>query len=693
MINAELNTGRFQIIEGGRISPLEAARRWSEKGYNVIPIPYRQKKPVIDAWQELRLKPEDLAMHFSSAPSNIGLLLGEPYGACDIDLDCPEALKIWQTFAPPTSCVFGHQSKPFSHWIYHLDPPGPSLKFSDPVDKNTLLELRCLSNDGKVGRQTVLPGSTHKDSGEPIQFESRHDADPSNVDADVLVRAVKMTAAAVLLSRHYPPAGGGRHDCELALSGVLARAGWTEDDAKMFVIAVYTAVPSHDPNAVGRVAQSVEDSFRRIAEGGQATGIPKLSALIDKRAVNAALDWLGIDGGKSASLDSANWREHLIVKRGEALGCVENVLLALRNDPAWAGVLHFNEFALKTVAKASPPWATSRELPFQWTDADDVLAAAWFQREGILATPETVGRSIQAFSRDFLYHPVRDYLNSLTWDGIKRLDAWLRIRLGAEESLYTQAVGSRFLIGAVARVMVPGCKQDCVLILEGPQGCGKSTALRTLSEPWFSDELSDELGKDAAMQVASAWILEMSELDALSRAESAKTKAFISRSTDKYRPPYGKHVIEQPRSSVIAGTTNSDAYLRDETGARRFWPVKCGRIDIDGLKKDRDLLWAEAVSLFRANEPWWMDSTALNALATQEQEKRFDADPWHDLVANWVNDQESVSVAEVLDYLGVTKKDWTPVVKNRIGRILRALGRRVERVGPRGGQERRYYRP
>ena len=439
----------------------------------------------------------------------------------------------------------------------------------------------------------------------------------------------------------------------------------------MFLIAVYTSVHAHDPKAVGRVAQAVEDSYRRVSEGAETTGVPKLASLIDKRAVNAALDWLSINAERGAG----DWRDQLIVKRGEPQGCVENVLLGLRNDTAWTGVLHFDEFALKTIAKASPPWPVTKQIPFQWGDADDVLAAAWFQRQGIPASPETVGRSIQAFSRDFSFHPVRDYLNSLAWDGIKRIDDWLLLYLGAAASDYVRAIAARFLIGAVARVMNPGCKQDCMLILEGPQGCGKSTALRILSDPWFSDELSDELGKDAAMQVASAWILELSELDSLSRAETAKAKAFISRSTDKYRPPYGKHVVEQPRSSVFAGTTNSEAYLRDETGARRFWPVRCGRIDIQSLKRDRDALWAEATARFRAGAPWWLDSVELNALAVEEQDKRFDADPWHEVVAAWIEDKESVSVAEVLAHLDIPKKDWTPVVKNRVGRVLRSLGR------------------
>ena len=132
----------------------------------------------------------------------------------------------------------------------------------------------------------------------------------------------------------------------------------------------------------------------------------------------------------------------------------------------------------------------------------------------------------------------------------------------------------------------------------------------------------------------------------------------------------------------------------DETGARRFWPVRCGRIDIESLKRDRDQLWAEAVVRYRAGAHWWLDSIELNAAATQEQEKRFDADPWHESVAAWVEQRESVSVAEVLEgCLDIHKKDWTPIIKNRVGRILRTLGREMRREGPRGAQERRYYRP
>jgi hypothetical protein len=156
------NKNKFQVVDGGRMSPLEAARRWAGKGYYVIPIPYRQKRPEIAEWQNLRLRLEDLPRHFGTNPQNVGLLLGEPYGVTDIDMDCPEALKVWQTFAATTKCVFGHQSKPLSHFLYHIDPPGPSFRLSDPIDRATLIELRCLSKDGSPGYQTVIPPSTHK---------------------------------------------------------------------------------------------------------------------------------------------------------------------------------------------------------------------------------------------------------------------------------------------------------------------------------------------------------------------------------------------------------------------------------------------------------------------------------------------------------------------------------------------------
>lgn len=303
-------------------------------------------------------------------------------------------------------------------------------------------------------------------------------------------------------------------------------------------------------------------------------------------------------------------------------------------------------------------------------------------------------QAIQAEASDHPFHPIREYLDGLHWDGDRRVDTWTTVYLGSEASEYTAAVGSRWLIGAVARVMTPGCKNDCALILEGPQGAKKSTALRALGEPWFTDDLADIGSKDAQLQIRGAWIIEWSELDAMSRVDISKIKAFMSRAIDRFRPPYGHRLIELPRESVFAGTTNSDSYLRDETGARRFWPVRCGVIDIDRLKQDRDQLWAEAVAQFREGASWWLDKQFLVEAAEVEQEERYEGGVWDDLIREWVAGRPSVSITEVLG--GCIKKApelWTQTDKAQVGRSLRSLKWKPFNSGTRGNRQWRFRPP
>jgi predicted P-loop ATPase len=209
-------------------------------------------------------------------------------------------------------------------------------------------------------------------------------------------------------------------------------------------------------------------------------------------------------------------------------------------------------------------------------------------------------------------------------------------------------VGARWLISAVARVFRPGAKADCCLILEGPQGIRKSTALRTIAGEYFTDELADLGSKDAAMQTRGVWIIELSELDNLGHAEVARIKAFISRTTDRFRPPYGMRLVESPGQCLFAGTVNHGAYLRDETGGRRFWPVVCGRIDVDALARDPDQLWAEAKVRFESGSVWWLETPDLVQLAADQQEARYEGDPWEEVIGPWLECRESASVSEIL---------------------------------------------
>jgi predicted P-loop ATPase len=388
---------------------------------------------------------------------------------------------------------------------------------------------------------------------------------------------------------------------------------------------------------------------------------------------------------------ASSWKKDLLRSKpmlsnmeGRILPVLANAIAAFRHAPEWGGVLAFNEFGLGTVVLKTTSWGIVPKG--EGTDHEDRLAAEWLQRQGILVSVDVAGQAIQTVARDHPFHPVRTYLDNLHWDGIERVDRWLTSYLGADDTEYSQAVGSRWLISAVARIFRPGAKADCCLILEGPQGIRKSTALRTVAGEYFTDELADLGSKDAAMQTRGVWIIELSELDNLGHAEVARIKAFMSRTTDRFRPPYGMRLVECPRQCVFAGTVNHGTYLRDETGGRRFWPVVCWRINVEALARDRDQLWAEARVRFDSGTVWWLDTPDLVQLAADQQEARYEGDPWEEMIGPWLECRQSVSVSEILQKcINKPTAQWTQTDKLRAARCLRAQGwvRYRERDGSR----------
>lgn len=387
---------------------------------------------------------------------------------------------------------------------------------------------------------------------------------------------------------------------------------------------------------------------------------------------------------------STDWRASLIRGRdGTPRAILANAITALRQAPEWAGVLAFNEFSVSTVALRPAPFGEAAD----WSDHEDLLVCNWLQHAGIMVGVEVASQAVQSVGRDRSFHPVRDYLGSLKWDGVNRLDGWLPVYLGAETNAYTAAVGARWIISAVARIYTPGAKADCCLILEGPQGLLKSTALRTLAAPYFTDEMGEVGTKDASLQTLGVWVVELAELDSLSRGEVSKIKAFMSRTTDRFRPPYGRRLIESPRQCVFAGSVNHSTYLRDETGGRRFWPVACTRILIEDLKRDKDQLWAEAVVRYHRGDKWWLDSAELNLAGDRERANRYDGDPWDSIIAEWIErpaprcdltghpimpfstDGDSTTIADVLTHaVGKRVDQWTQTDKARVARVLKSLG-------------------
>ena len=400
-------------------------------------------------------------------------------------------------------------------------------------------------------------------------------------------------------------------------------------------------------------------------------------------------DWLahvGLEQFLSAlqGVEFGAWSTRLLrTEDGRIIACTDNVALYLEHVPEWAGVLGYNEFTAGIEILKTPPAPVTAAVSSEIEDTFDTEAVRWLERRRLMVKPELVRRIVDAVARRNPYHPVRDYFDACSWDGKPRIDDWLPDYCGAASSDYLNQIGARFLISAVARIYQPGCKADHLLILEGVQGSGKSSAVRVLAGEWFSDQLADMGSKDASMQLRGVLIVELSELDALNRSEMARAKAFLSMQTERFRLPYGRRVVQVPRQCVFIGTTNSDQWLKDETGGRRFWPVRCGQIDIPGLERDRDQLWAEAVHRYRAGERWWLEDAAVIQEATEEQRGRYAEDVWQVKVEEYAAAEAdspasaprcSVAIPEILARLGIEIARQDQIAANRVARCLKAAG-------------------
>ncbi len=370
------------------------------------------------------------------------------------------------------------------------------------------------------------------------------------------------------------------------------------------------------------------------------------AALIERGATVGYLEW-PIEEGKGiddrlakvgpekvladiAAIEFGGWWTRLLRKDdGRLIPGYENVALFLQNSPEWAGVLGYNEFTGGHFVLRQPPTPITALPDCELEDHFDTETVRWLERRGLLVKPDLVRRVVDTIARSNPYHPVRGYLESLpAWDGANRIGSWLIDYCGvdsgdANPNEFAMAVGEKFLISAVARVMEPGCKADHILVLEGEQGIGKSTVARTLAGEWFTDQLGEMGSKDAAMQVRGVWVVELSELGTLGRAETAREKAFITQQTERFRLPYGHRLVHVPRQCVFIGTTNLDTWLKDETGGRRFWPVRCRQIDLAALKRDRDQLWAEALARYRSGVKWWLEDSDVIQKAIEEQRERY----------------------------------------------------------------------
>lgn len=391
------------------------------------------------------------------------------------------------------------------------------------------------------------------------------------------------------------------------------------------------------------------------------------------------------------------WREQLLfTAKGGMVAHAFNVALILGNDRRWKGVIAYDSFSSKIRKLKTPPYGGA---PGDWSDLDDVRVTLWLADVyGLCVKSATVLEAVNAVAHDNAFHPVRQFLDGLAWDGTPRLEQWLQNHLGVADSEYARRVGKRWMVSAVARVFSPGCKADSVLILEGLQGAGKSTSMAVLGGEWFMDTPFNLGDKDGYQAIRGKWIVELGELDAFNKAESTRAKQFFSASVDTYRESYGRRVLDVPRQCVFVGTTNQDEYLKDDTGNRRYWPVTCTRVDIEGLRASREQLWAEAVAAYRAGDVWWVERDEAELFAA-EQDKRYQADMWEEPIIHYLMHQhigDAVTGAHILEKaLNIDPSHWGKPEQMRVGKIMHRLKwpRRRKGSGPGGVRGYEYQKP
>lgn len=631
--------------------------RYIQRGFRLIPYQPKTKGPTGLAAVNWPAKFLDRSDQYQ-ADTNYGALLGveiEPGRfLVDVDFDWNEGLVLSRKLLPSTAFAFGRGDRKVTHAFYTADTPLPSYRYDD-VSGKCLVELRCAKRNGSLGLQTMLPPSVHP-SGEVITFAiDKEISHASDIDRRVALYAV---ACALLYNLG---AKSLTHDIRLALAGFLLQNGLNEEET----LAVCEAVAEATGNDVSDVRLTVESTAQRVAAREPVKGkAVLLTALGDKgkQLLARIREWLG--GGEWIT----DPKTDVIMKNDQ-----ENIRRALSRLQVH---LTFDVFRMQPMIKTA-----HYEGLYQDPQRNDLWLEIHKQFK-FLPSPDIFDVVLDVIARENSFHPVVDYLDSVVWDRIPRLDTWLIDHGGAADTEYTRSISSIVLIAAVRRARDKsgyGVKFDELIVLESSQGLFKSSALRALcpDEDWFSDDVPlDVDAKQLIERTVGKWIIEAAELAGMRQSQVESLKAMLSRQKDgPVRMAYGRIPIQRPRGFIFIGTTNSDAYLKDSTGNRRFWPVRVKSFNVEALRANRDQLWAEASVREAAGESIRLRKE-LYGTATLQQERRRAEDPWEvRLGERFERDKRwKLSPDEVWEAVGVSIERRDERGNERLLRAMTHLG-------------------
>lgn len=650
-----------------RPNPLNQALRYLAMGLSVIPLRPRDKKPKLASWKEYQGRlstEEELRAWFADGRANLGIVTGAVSGVVVVDADSQEAQSWIQAQHPsPMTTVTG---KGRHFWFRH-----PITEVRNGA------KLRGMALDVRGdGGYVVAPGSVHPDGGLYTEegvwsveglpvFESSWLQDskvqPLKAAGDDKLRRATAYVASV------PGAPEGERDATaFRLACKLVRGFDLADTDALDLLTQWAGscappFPTNDLPAKIRSAHleraGAEPYGGRLAEqpGGGRNWTPPPAEDVDPESVYDML-------AKSA--------------KGAILSTPGNLAKVLRLDPEWAGRLTLNEMSREIHYRGQPCGEHFVDFVQEWMEDHYQLRIKSSEVQSKLLA--------QASASPF--HPVRQYLQGLpAWDGVARFGQVVEHVLHAREDqpLAKQYV-TRTCVAAVRRVFEPGVKVDTSMVLVGPQGYRKSTFWAVLGGDWFNDSPIDMTNKDGLMILHRSWIHELGEIDGVTRKQDAeRLKAFLSSSTDIFRPPFGRTTGVYQRTCIIVGSTNETNFLMDPSGSRRFWIIKVGDVvDTDILTGIRDQVWAEALHYHRARVEHWLDRGMDNLRAEQAEEHEAE-DPWvagldlavGAMVAAGKHPRaDGVNASDLLTYMDIKAGQQTRAMSMRLGTLLRKLG-------------------
>lgn len=362
--------------------------------------------------------------------------------------------------------------------------------------------------------------------------------------------------------------------------------------------------------------------------------------IVKKQLINDKMS-SALDDFDEIETPNDEWDETLeITAKGNFKSSIPNIEIILRNDPNLKGKIAFNEFTKQIECLGKTPW--NKETRYrQWQDGDDSSLRSYIEKIYDIHHAGKTKDAIISVAIQNAYHPVRDYLYSLNWDGQSRLERIFIKYLGVEDTEINRTITRKALTAAVARVMEPGCKFDYMLTLFGPQGVGKSALLKKLGGAWFSDSLVSVTGKEAYEALQGVWLMEMAELAATRKAEVEAIKHFISKQIDRFRVAYGHYIEDFPRQCIFIGTTNKVDFLRDETGGRRFWPMTVNpeKVEMKWSKLTQDeinQIWAEAKHFYDKDEKLYLEPEMEEEMR-DIQSKHTEESPYVGIIEEYLN--------------------------------------------------------